>query len=208
MLCEIPIPRAPKNVCPGAANGRNGAATAAGPKTQRPSATTTSSANGRDEPPRGGPHRARAPQVEPRRAPNQHERDEPPLKAAEPRREEPDVLKEQHWVDRHVDQRVDPGEPPVPEPPEAPEGALHPHVIAAFGGQHRGELADQQRLGHAENDRCEHEQEQRDARPHRSDQALQSEGAARDGEVHHRHERPESERGGPPHRASSLCGGL
>src|SRR2546426_9447543 len=79
----------------------------------------------RDEPPRGRPYGARAPQVEPRRPPNQHQRDEPPLKAAEPRREEPDVLEEQHWIDRHVDQRVDPGEPPVPEPPEAPEGGYY-----------------------------------------------------------------------------------
>src|SRR2546426_7877069 len=84
------------------------------------------------------PYGAGAPEVEPRCPPNQHERDEPPLDTAQPRREEPDVLEEQHRIDRHVDQRVDPGEPPVPESPEAAEGALHPHVIAAFDGEHRG----------------------------------------------------------------------
>src|SRR2546427_640532 len=117
MLCEIPIPRAPTKLCPGAANGRNGAATAAGPKTQRPSATTASSANGAST------------------------ADDPP-----PR--------------------------------------------------------------HAEDARGGHDTTQRAARPPRPDQASQPEGAARDGEIHHRHERPERERGGPPHTASSLCGGL
>src|SRR3989441_3753518 len=92
-----------------------------------------------DEPPRGGPYGAGAPEVEPRCPPNQHQRDEPPLDTAQPRREEPDGLEEQHRIDRHVDQRVDPEEPPAPESPEAAEGALHPPVIAAFDGEHRSE---------------------------------------------------------------------
>src|SRR3989449_8559509 len=39
----------------------------------------------------------------------------------QPRCEEAQVLNEQHRVDRHVEQRIGPGEPAVPESPEAAE---------------------------------------------------------------------------------------
>src|SRR5207249_2216930 len=93
----------------------------------------------------------------------------------------------------HVDQRVDPGEPAVDEPHEGAERALHPLVVAALDGQHRGQLADEQRLGHAVDEGRRDEQQQREARPDRSHQAFQAEGTAGDGEVQDRDQRPQTQ---------------
>src|SRR5207247_3702393 len=109
--------------------------------------------------------------------------------------EEPQVLNEQHRVDRHVEQRIGPGEPTVPEPPEAAERPLDPLVVATLDGQHRGQLADEQRFGNTVDEWRRDQQQQRDPGAHRADQPLQTERPARHGEEHHRHEWPEAEGG-------------
>src|SRR5437879_973070 len=148
----------------------------------------------RDKPSGRRSHDPGAPQVEPGGSPDHRERHDPGLEAAEPRQEEPQVLQEQHRIDRHVDQRVDPGEPAVPETPEAPERALHPLVIASLDGEHRRQLPDEQRLGHTIDEGGGDEQQHRHPGAHRADQSLEAERAARDGEEHHRHEGPEAQR--------------
>src|SRR3989442_1398470 len=150
----------------------------------------------RHEPARRSPHHERPAEVEPGRAPDQRQRHEPGLELRQPRREEPQVLNEQHRVDRHVEQRIGPGEPAVPEPPEAAERPLDPLVVATLDGQHRGQLPDEQRFGNTVDEWRRDQQQQRDPGAHRADQPLQTERPARHGEEHHRHERPEAE-GGP-----------
>src|SRR5207244_4433263 len=130
------------------------------------------------------------PIVEPGPAPDQRQRHEPGFELRQPRCEEAQVLNEQHRVDRHVEQRIGPGEPTVPEPPEAAERPLDPLVVATLDGQHRGQLADEQRFGNTVDEGRRDQQQQRDAGAHRADQPLQTERPARHGEEHHRHEGP------------------
>src|SRR5207244_3406902 len=81
-------------------------------------------------------------------------------------------------VDRHVEQRIGPGEPAVPETPEAAERPLDPLVVATLDGQHRGQLADEQRFGNTVDEWRRDQQQQRDAGAHRAHQPFQAERPA------------------------------
>src|SRR2546428_12916335 len=89
-----PEPQSADEALPGGSEGPNRPRHRRGPENPAPQRHHREQRERRehrcDEPPRGGPYGAGAPEVEPRCPPNQHERDEPPLDTAQPRREEPD----------------------------------------------------------------------------------------------------------------------
>ena len=80
-------------------------------------------------------------------------------------KEVPEVLDEQHRVDRHVDERIQPRQPAVLERPEVAERALHPAIVAALLGQHARQLADDEHFGNRPEDRHREQHEQREPGP-------------------------------------------
>src|SRR5437667_2559806 len=93
-----------------------------------------------------------------------------------------------------------------------------PLVVATLDGQHRCQLADEQRFGNAVDERRRDQQQYCDAGTHRPDQPLQAERPAGHGEEHHRHEGPQAKGGRasrhwcmwscfPPQRVERRTGG-
>src|SRR5437667_11705336 len=93
-----------------------------------------------------------------------------------------------------------------------------PLVVATLDGQHRCQLADEQRFGNAVDERRRDQQQYCDAGTHRPDQPLQAERPAGHGEEHHRHQGPQAKGGRasrhwcmwscfPPQRVERRTGG-
>ena len=117
-------------------------------------------------------------------------------------REAREIGDEDGGVDGHVKDAGGKREPGLLKTPEAAERASHPDVVAAFGGDGGGKLADHEGGGQAPEERDDEEQKERAAVAGVAEDVLEAIGAAGDHEVGGRDERKET------HFAGAVTHGL